>query len=59
MFFVGSKNTQLAFMIFIEVLCWHRLLQDSSIQKGASKRQKRDEKITHYAVHISPSIYLF
>ena len=33
------------------------LVTYATLQKGASKHHKTDEKSTHFAVHVSPSIF--
>ena len=34
-----------------------RLVPDNILHKGTSKPHKIDKKITHFAVHVSPSIF--
>ena len=33
------------------------MVPDNTVHKGTKKRHKMDEKINHFAVHISPSIF--
>ena len=34
-----------------------KLVPDDTVYKGTNKHNKMDEKSTHFAVHISPSIF--
>ena len=35
------------------------LVPDDTVKKGTSKRHEMDKKITHFVVHVSPSIFRF
>ena len=37
----------------------YRLVPYNTVYKGTSKIHKRDENITHFSVHVPPSIFEF